>query len=319
MSIDLRHLDVLLAISETGSFTAAAERLFTVQSNVSEQVRQVETELGVPLFVRGRRGAAPTEFGEVVLRRARHIRREVAALRDDVSMLLELETGHASLGVVGTASPWLVPQLVGELRRRAPGIQLKIEEGPSERLAREVLDDELSVAVITSQYASDKLTKQDILEEAFVAVVASDVEVPEPPIPVAWFATQQLALPPSGNPVRREVEVAARNQGVTVSVPIEVEGVRLITDIVRSGRAVTILPQTAAPRGEEGVRTFAISGMPPRRLALVRRRGAHLSIADQTVWDVAVGIMERAVEELGAEALTDEVDAELLAPGGTEQ
>ena len=53
--MELRHLDTLLAIAEQGSFTAAADVLSTVQSNVSEQVRQLEEELGADLLVRGRR------------------------------------------------------------------------------------------------------------------------------------------------------------------------------------------------------------------------------------------------------------------------
>ena len=66
--MELRHLETLLAIAEEGSFTAAADALATVQSNVSDQVRQLETELGVPLLVRSRRGAEPTEFGLLVAR-----------------------------------------------------------------------------------------------------------------------------------------------------------------------------------------------------------------------------------------------------------
>ena len=67
--MEIRHLDALLAITESGSFSAAADVLHTVQSNVSEQIRQLERELGVPVLVRGRRGATPTEFGRVVLER----------------------------------------------------------------------------------------------------------------------------------------------------------------------------------------------------------------------------------------------------------
>ena len=85
--MDLRQLETLLAVAEEGTFTAAADRLHTVQSNVSEQVRQLEAELGVELLVRGRRGTVPTEFGEAVLERARRIRRELEALRKDLSML----------------------------------------------------------------------------------------------------------------------------------------------------------------------------------------------------------------------------------------
>ena len=85
--MELRHLDVLIAVAEARSFTAAADRLHTVQSNVSEQLRQLERELDAPLLIRSRRGATPTEFGEVVLEHARRIRAEIDALLADVNML----------------------------------------------------------------------------------------------------------------------------------------------------------------------------------------------------------------------------------------
>ena len=96
--MDMRQLEALLAVAEEGSFTAAADRLHTVQSNVSGHVHQLEAELGVQLLVRGRRGTVPTEFGVRVLDRARAIRSELEALRKDLSMLQGLETGHATLG-----------------------------------------------------------------------------------------------------------------------------------------------------------------------------------------------------------------------------
>src|SRR2546423_13833505 len=145
-AMELRHLDTLLAIAEQGSFTAAADVLSTVQSNVSEQVRQLEEELGADLLVRGRRGAMPTECGAAVLERARRIRRELEAMQADLSMLQGLRTGHASLGIVGTASRWMVPALVADLRSEAPGVQLRINEGASERPAPGGLPGELGQA-----------------------------------------------------------------------------------------------------------------------------------------------------------------------------
>src|SRR5258706_9388229 len=103
--MEIRHLDALLAITEAGSFSAAAEVLHTVQSNVSEQIRQLERELGVPVLVRGRRGATPTEFGRVVLERARRIRGELEAMRVDLSPLPGRGAGAGSLGRGGRARP----------------------------------------------------------------------------------------------------------------------------------------------------------------------------------------------------------------------
>src|SRR6478752_7850965 len=91
--VELRHLETLIAIEEEGTFTAAADLLRTVQSNVSEQVRQLESELGVTLLARGRSGATPTESGRVVLTHARRIRRELAVMHEDVAALQGLQVG----------------------------------------------------------------------------------------------------------------------------------------------------------------------------------------------------------------------------------
>ena len=283
--MELRHLDALLAITEAGSFSAAAEVLHTVQSNVSEQIRQLERELGVPVLVRGRRGATPTEFGRVVLERARRVRGELEAMRVDLSLLQGLEAGHASLGVVGTASRWLVPALVEDLGQRAPGVSLRINEGASERLAAEVVSQEVTMAVVTEPIIDARLSVEHLLEEELVGLVPAGSVLPEPPVPFTAMAAMSLILPPSGNPFRLEIDEVAAAHGLALNVPVEVEGVRLIADLVAAGRGASILPQTAVPPGLSGLVTVAIDGMPPRRLALVTARHAYLSLADRAVRD----------------------------------
>jgi DNA-binding transcriptional LysR family regulator len=106
------------------------------------------------------------------------------------------------------------------------------------------------------------------------------------PIPLVDLARETLILPPAGNPLRDEVETAARAERVELRVPIEVEGIRLIADLVGAGVGVSILPETAVARDHVGVRQLRIARMPPRRLALVTARGVQLSLADQAVHDV---------------------------------
>ena len=99
------------------------------------------------------------------------------------------------------------------------------------------------------------------------------------------MAALSLILPPSGNPFRLEIDEVAAAHGLGLTVPVEVEGVRLIADLVAAGRGASILPQTAVPPGLAGLRTVTIAGMPPRRLALVTARHAYLSLADRAVRD----------------------------------
>lgn len=292
--MELRHLETLMAIDEQGSFTAAADALSTVQSNVSEQIRQLERELGAELLVRNRRGAVPTECGEVVLARARRIRREIEGLRDDLAAVRGLETGEAGLGIVGTASRWLVPQLVGELRAGAPGVRLRISEAASERLFVEVLDHEVAQAVVTEPVLDPGLAVEHLMEEALVGIVPLDAELPEP-VTIADLARLPVIMPVAGNPLRHEIEQAAAAQGVDLRVQLEIEGIRLITDLVATGWGASILPETAVVADRDAVRVVDITGLPPRRLALISARDGRISLADSAVREAVLGIVAARV------------------------
>ena len=290
--MDLRHLDALVAIDDHRSFTAAADALHTVQSNVSDMIRQLESELGVSLLVRNRRGATPTEFGAVVLERARRIHSELEAMRQDVSMLLGLEAGHATLGVVGTVSRWLVPELVATMRIESPGVALRVNEGASERLALEVAERAIAQAVLTEPVTDARLVVDHLLNEDLVGLVPADLDLGfEEPITLATLAAHPMVLPPVGNPLRDEVDSAAREQGIELHVPVEIEGVRLIADLVAAGAGVSIIPETAVPPETSGLRAIGMSDVPPRRLALVSARGAQLSMADRAVREVVLRIV----------------------------
>jgi LysR family hydrogen peroxide-inducible transcriptional activator len=292
--MELRHLETLIAIDEEGTFTAAADALRTVQSNVSEQVRQLEAELGVTLLARGRSGATPTESGQVVLNHARRIRRELQMLHEDVAALQGLQVGRASFGIVGTASRWLVPALVADLRGRAPGIELRVNEGASERLLAEVLTEELAQAVVTAPVRDERLAVEPLLEEALVGLAPPSVELPPDPVPFEVLAQHPLVLPPAGNPLRIEIEQVARARDVQLPVAVEVEGIRLIADLVAANAGVAILPETAIPPELTTVRIFTIADFPPRRLALVSPKASPLSLADQAVRDTVLRIVADA-------------------------
>jgi DNA-binding transcriptional LysR family regulator len=293
--VDVRQLEALLAVAEEGSFTAAADRLRTVQSNVSEHVRQLEAELGVQLLVRDRRGATPTEFGAQVLERARAIRSEIDALHKDLTMLQGLETGHATLGVVGTVSRSFVPLLVGEIARVAPSLSLRLTEGASERLAADVAARELASAIVTEPVVDARLHVEHLRDEDLVALVPAAMHLDaKESVSLRTLAREPMILPPLSNPLRDELEIAARAERVQLRVPIEVEGVRLIADLVEAGAGVSILPETAVVNAHEGIRVLRITRLPPRRLAIVTLRGVQLSLADQAVHDAVRRLLHDA-------------------------
>src|SRR5579871_6237213 len=108
--MDLRQLHALLAVADTGSFSAAARSLHTVQSNLSTHVARLEKELGVTLVDRAT--GLLTDEGEIVVRRSRQIQAELDALTADVASLHDEVSGQVSLGVIGTTARWLMPPLL---------------------------------------------------------------------------------------------------------------------------------------------------------------------------------------------------------------
>jgi LysR family hydrogen peroxide-inducible transcriptional activator len=289
--MELRHLDTLVAIDEEGTFTAAADSLRTVQSNVSEQVRQLETELGVTLLARGRGGATATESGRVVLARARRIRRELDLLHEELAALQGLRVGNATFGVVGTASRWIVPELVDRLAREAPGVRLLVHEGASERLLGELVTGEIALAVVTAPAEDPRLVFEHLADEPMVGLAPADADIGDGPFSVTDLARYRLILPPGVNPLRAEIEAAATRRGVQLDVPVEIEGIRLIADLVAAGAGIAVLPETAVPPVLDGLRTFAIPDLPPRQLGLATLKGAPLSLADRAVRDAVLEIV----------------------------
>ena len=103
--MELRHLQALTAISDHGTFSAAAEHLNTVQSNVSAHVARLERELGVPMIDRAT--GRLTEEGQAVVARTRRVLAELDAMVADVAACRDEVTGAVRIGIIGTTARWL--------------------------------------------------------------------------------------------------------------------------------------------------------------------------------------------------------------------
>ena len=144
--MEFRHLQALTAISDHGTFSAAAEHLNTVQSNISAHVARLERELGAPLIDRA--DGRLTEEGTVVVARARRILSELDALVSDVAACKDEVTGTVRVGMIGTTARWLVPRLMDLARKRHPKLRLVVVEGNTTGLEPQLASGQLDLAVL---------------------------------------------------------------------------------------------------------------------------------------------------------------------------
>src|SRR5271156_72942 len=153
-AVELKHLQALLGIADTGSFSAAATTIGTVQSNVSAHIARLERELDVHLVDRA--SGRLTEEGEVVVGRARRGMNELSGMVADVTPLRPEGGGTVRLGMIGTTGRWLVPQLFDMLRNRPPHIPLNVGEGGSTQLELQLGSGQLDLAVVTLPLSGDE-------------------------------------------------------------------------------------------------------------------------------------------------------------------
>jgi DNA-binding transcriptional LysR family regulator len=272
--MDLRQLAALTAVADHGTFSAAADALHTVQSNVSTHIRRLEHELGVVLVDRS--AGRLTGEGEAVVARARRVQAEIDALVADVAALREDVRGSVRLGVISTIARWLVPLLLEAMAERHPGVQLVVVDASTTSLAPQLAAGRLDLALVNLPLPDPDLVADALFDESLVVVApASHPLAVHDSLAIADLGETRLLLPPVGTALRAELDIAAGRAGVELRPQAELDGVRLTASLVMAGHGAAILPATATSHWLPGQwKRIALTGLSPRRVGLaVRRRG----------------------------------------------
>lgn len=281
--MDLKQLAALVAVHETGGFSAAARALYTVQSNVSAHVARLEKELGANLVDRS--SGALTEEGMAVVSRARRIQDELEAIVTDVSSLGEEITGSVRLGVIGTVGRWLVPRLVDAVHREHPGVRMVVLDATTTSLLPMVENHEIDLAIVNIPVLDIELVTEPLFSEDRVLVTPIDHPLGgRNSVDLATLAEYHLLLPPKGTLFRDELDAAAERRDLELKSKAEVDGMRLLASLAFQGFGAAVIPSGAAPAWVGGDWTVAaIEDLEPRSVGVARRRKGLLSMAAEAV------------------------------------
>jgi DNA-binding transcriptional LysR family regulator len=147
--MELRHLRYFVAVAEELNFTRAAKRLGINQPPLSLQIRQLETEMGTPLFIRRTRGVELTDAGKLLLEEARVILTQVEETQTGVRRHARGETGRINVGSSGgTYFHPLIPRIIREYRMRYPNVALFPQASNTPLLVARVRAGQVDVAFI---------------------------------------------------------------------------------------------------------------------------------------------------------------------------
>jgi DNA-binding transcriptional LysR family regulator len=273
-AVELTPLRYFRAIAAAGHMTRAARQLGVSQPALSAVVRKLEKEVGTELLHRTGKGVELTEAGKVLLFHAEEALRRVEAGVQSVRQLLGLETGLIRIGGGATATSYLLPPVVSEVRRSHPGLRFYVREAGSAATAAAVLSGELDVGIVTIPVPGGTGGKQDLLVIPFEDDELRLIVPPKHSLAgkrsFRWqdLAGEAMVGFEAGSAVRAVIDQSSAAAGVMLNVVMELRSIESIKQMVAAGIGVGFVSRFALGAGEGlTCRETKLT----RKLAIIRR------------------------------------------------
>jgi DNA-binding transcriptional LysR family regulator len=270
--MDLRQLHAIIAIAEHGSFSAAADALQTVQSNVSTHIKKLEAELGSELIDRS--SGELTDAGSLVVSRARRVITEIDAMSADVTALSHEVAGTVRLGIIGTAARWIVPSLVDLVPELHPMLHLVFVEATTAGLGEQLASGQVDLGVLGLPFSGGDLRIVPLFEEDLVLVLPKTHPIAHQPlVRLTDLPDLPLLLPLRGIAYRDELDAVTAAHRVTLRPLVEMDSLRLISALTFEGCGFAVLPSGAvSERRSQEWALVPVEGLAPRLVGVAQRR-----------------------------------------------
>ena len=289
--MEIRQLKAFVAISEARTFTAAAQRIHYTQAALSMQIKQLEKEVGLPLFIRMPRRVVLTEAGEHLLERARLILREHDAALSEIEELAGAGRGRLRLGSAsGMVSAEALPTILKRLRKSYPLAEVSVTSGTSEELVKKIHAGEMDMAFVSLPVEARSIETELLSQDQLVAIASPRHPLAAHRVISAFaLAGERLILSERGGNTRRLIEAFFKEAGVKPKVVMELNRQAAIKNMVASDMGVGIVPLSVAREEVERgrlVRWWIEGARINWELGVARLSGGYVSPVTQTFLDL---------------------------------
>jgi LysR family transcriptional regulator, low CO2-responsive transcriptional regulator len=253
--MEIRQLRAFVAIAEAKTFTAGAKRVHVTQAAISMQIRQLEEEVGLPLFTRTPRRVLLTEAGELLLERARKILREHDAAVEEIAEIAGAEYGRLR---IGSASAMFttnqLPWILQKLKEKFPQSDVSVSSGTSAALVQKIVNGEIDVAFVSLPVENSNIQTELLFSDEIVAIANPKHPLAKQKvISGAALAAEPLILGEKGGNTRRQLDEFFVQIGVKPNVVMELSRQSAINRMVENNMGVGIASVKTVKRAcEEG-------------------------------------------------------------------
>jgi DNA-binding transcriptional LysR family regulator len=279
--MDADDLAIFAAAAQAGGITRAAETLHTVQSNVTQRIRRLEAELGVPLFHRHSRGVTLTTAGTQLLPYAERIGRLLGEAKQAAANG-PTARGRIVIGALESATAVRLPPALAAYASECPEVDIEIHTGTTAALVDAVLARSLEAAFVAGSVHHPELLALPMVAEELVLVTAPWIAALDDLASLAGAAAPKLIVFRSGCSYRTRLEALLARQGITNARRLEFGTLDGIIGCVGAGIGVTLLPRIVVARAASEGRV-ALHRLAPEdariETVLIRRHDIFVSTA----------------------------------------
>ncbi|MGI9035749.1 MAG: LysR family transcriptional regulator [Pyrinomonadaceae bacterium] len=280
--MEIRQLKAFIAIAEAKTFTAGARLVHVTQAAISMQIRQLEDEVGVPVFIRTPRRVILTEAGELLLERARKILREHDTGLMEIAEIAGAEYGRLRIGSASAMfTTAQLPEILHGLKSKFPNAQVSVVSGTSNTLVEKLSHGEIDVAFVSLPVEASNIQTELLLSDEIVAIAhPSHPSAKQKVISAAALAGEPLILGEQGGNTRRRIDEFFAQSGVKPNVVMELSRHASINKMVEKNMGVGIagVKTVAAEVAAKKLVSWWIEGAQINwDLGLARLRGGYFS------------------------------------------
>lgn len=247
--LSLYKLEVFNAVIESGSFSAAAERLFLSQPAVSQHIQDLEASLGVKLFTRGPRGVTPTAQGNVLRDYTRKIFTLLGEAENALVNVAALESGQTTVAATPGASVYLLPDWIAAFRSRYPRLSVALNTAITPQVVADVLAGRAEMGFIEGELDDGIPARLGVLAlqemEQFVVVGPGHGWWDRAQVALGELGDTTLIVRPPRSQSRIWLDTVLNAHGLQPRIGAEFDNLESIKRALMAGRCAAILPEYA--------------------------------------------------------------------------
>ena len=285
----LTELQYVVAVAQEGHFGKAADRACVTQPALSLAIKKLEDELGVTIFDRRKNHVGLTPLGERIVQQAQRVLEEAEQVKVLAAQGKNQLIGPLRFGVIATVGPYLLPDLVPILYKRAPQMPLEIEENLTVHLTAMLKSGKLDVIMIALPFEEPGIVTKALYDEPFKAVVPADHPLAKKSrLDSRALSGERVLLPHAGHCFRQQVLEACPELSRSDAEGLQGNSLETIRQMVVSGLGVTVMPCSAVTAKHQHKRLAVVDfgkPVPGRRIGLAWRKGFPRPDAIAAIWE----------------------------------